>query len=206
MLFAYQLHEAGLVTPEAIKAAHVAGNLPAPLPGQLANGACGIAGLICVVIAGWTTANPTIYRAGLAFQAVIPKVSRFKVTLITGIIATIAAMFQALAMKLLDFVMLYGMLLMPMGAVVFIDFWVFRKIRLRSFYAEVAGKSFNLAAFLAWIITLGVCAYLSLSGMVQIYFVSLPGWFLASVLYIVLSMVYQKKGSPSSNTEEVKND
>ena len=25
---------------------------------------------ICVIVAGWTTANPTIYRAGLAFQAV----------------------------------------------------------------------------------------------------------------------------------------
>jgi purine-cytosine permease-like protein len=33
------------------------------LPGPLAYGACGIAGLICVIIAGWTTANPTIYRA-----------------------------------------------------------------------------------------------------------------------------------------------
>ena len=34
------------------------------LPGPLAYKACGIAGLICVIIAGWTTANPTIYRAG----------------------------------------------------------------------------------------------------------------------------------------------
>ena len=32
----------------------------------------------------WTTANPTIYRAGLAFQAILPKASRFKVTLGTG--------------------------------------------------------------------------------------------------------------------------
>ena len=44
------------------------------LPGPLAYNACGVAGLICVIVAGWTTANPTIYRAGLAFQAIVPAV------------------------------------------------------------------------------------------------------------------------------------
>jgi purine-cytosine permease-like protein len=36
--------------------------LPSPAPGPLAYNAAGLAGVICVVIAGWTTANPTIYR------------------------------------------------------------------------------------------------------------------------------------------------
>jgi purine-cytosine permease-like protein len=62
--------------------------------------------------------HPTIYRAGLAFQAIVPNRSRFTVTLITGLAATIAGMFPAIAMKLLDFVAFYGMLLMPMGAVI----------------------------------------------------------------------------------------
>ena len=43
------------------------------LPGPMAYDACGIAGLLCVIVAGWTTANPTIYRAGLAFQAIMPR-------------------------------------------------------------------------------------------------------------------------------------
>jgi len=98
------------------------------LPGPLAYSACGITGLICVIIAGWTTANPTIYRAGLAFQAILPKTSRFKVTIVTGLIATVAAMFPMIAMKLLGFVAIYGMLLMPMGAVVFVDFWLLKVI------------------------------------------------------------------------------
>ena len=45
---------------------------------------CGVAGLICVIVAGWTTANPTIYRAGLAFQAIMPRASTLRVTLATG--------------------------------------------------------------------------------------------------------------------------
>lgn len=163
------------------------------LPGPLAYRACGIAGLICVIVAGWTTANPTIYRAGLAFQAIMPKVSRFKVTLATGAIATIAGLFPGIAMKLLGFVAFYGMVLMPMGAVIFVDFWLMKKFGLRQYYAREVGTSFNWAAFLTWTITLAVCSVLVFTGQVQIFFVSLPGWFLAAVLYIVFSKIYQKK-------------
>ncbi|WP_317170116.1 hypothetical protein [Rhodocytophaga rosea] len=84
-------------------------------PGVIAYQSAGIAGALCVIIAGWTTANPTIYRAGLAFQAIAPQFRRWKVTLVTGLITTIAACFPALVMKLLDFVALYGLILMPMG-------------------------------------------------------------------------------------------
>ncbi|MBN2447593.1 MAG: hypothetical protein JXO22_12745 [Phycisphaerae bacterium] len=192
MLFAFQLRAAGLINDEAIRAADAAGTLPAPLPGPLAHGACGLAGLICVIIAGWTTANPTIYRAGLAFQAILPKSRRFTVTMVTGLIATAAATFPALAMQLLGFVALYGMLLMPMGAVVFVDFWLMKRLGLSNNYAERAGRVFNPAAFLTWFITLGLCVLLVFKANVEIYFVSLPGWFMAVILYIALSKLLQR--------------
>jgi len=170
------------------------------LPGPLAYQACGIAGLICVIVAGWTTANPTIYRAGLAFQAIVPKFSRYKVTLFTGGIATIAGLFPAIAMKLLGFVALYGMILMPMGSVVFMDFWVLPKLGLRSFYAEYIKTSFNWAAGLTWFLTLGTCVWLVKKSGVQIFFVSLPGWFVAAILYVMLSKFIQKSGAPDATT------
>jgi purine-cytosine permease-like protein len=171
------------------------------LPGPLADNACGIAGLICVIVAGWTTANPTIYRAGLAFQAIMPGVSRKKVTLFTGAVATIAAMFPLIAMKLLGFVALYGLILVPMGAVIFIDFWFMKKLRMRQNYAEAAGKKFNPAAFLAWGLTIAICLGVVFYGGIEIFFVSLPGWFLAAAIYIVVSKIYQKK-APSAPAEE----
>jgi len=183
ILYAYQLH----LNPADIDV----------LPGPLAFRAAGIVGLLCVIIAGWTTANPTIYRAGLAFQALSPKSSRFKVTLITGAIATIAGMFPAIAMKLLGFVALYGLVLMPMGAVIFVDFWLIRKFGLKSYYAELSGKTFNWAAGLAWFVTLATAWLLVKYAGVQIFFVSLPGWFVAAILYVVLSKFYQKKIRPA---------
>jgi len=165
------------------------------LPGPLAYRAAGVAGLVCVIIAGWTTANPTIYRAGLAFQAIMPKKSRFAVTIGTGLLATLAGMFPGVAMKLLGFVALYGLILMPMGAVVFTDFWIFPKLGLKQYYAEHRKLGFNLAAGVAWIATLLICVALVKSGnpIFQLYFVALPGWFIASALYIGISKLTQKE-------------
>jgi purine-cytosine permease-like protein len=177
ILYAYQLH----LNPANTDV----------LPGPMAFKAAGIAGLLCVIIAGWTTANPTIYRAGLAFQALAPKRSRFTITLITGIIATIAGLFPAIAMKLLDFVALYGLLLMPMGAIVFIDFWIMRRAGLTPNFAEIAQRSFNWAAGMAWIVSLAACLILVKFAGLQIYFASLPGWFITAVLYLILSKFMQ---------------
>jgi purine-cytosine permease-like protein len=159
----------------------------AVLPGPLAYRACGVAGLLAVVAAGWTTANPTLYRAGLAFQSLMPASSRFKVTLVTGLIASVTAVFPIVTMRLLGFVALWGMILMPMGAVIFMDFWVLPNLGLRSNFAAAAGIRFNWAAGLAWLLTISLCTGLVLTGRTQIFFVSLPGWFVTSVLYVVLS-------------------
>lgn len=162
------------------------------LPGPLANNACGIAGLLCVIIAGWTTANPTIYRAGLAFQAIAPNIPRFKVTLMTGLVCTIAGMFPAIAMKLLNFVALYGLALMPMGSVIFCDYWMMERLGMKSFYAEFAGKNVNWAPALAWLLTLAICLSAVEMGYIGIYFASLPGWFIAAALYLILSKFLQR--------------
>jgi purine-cytosine permease-like protein len=169
------------------------------LPGPLAHRTAGLAGLLCVIIAGWTTANPTIYRAGLAFQALRPKWSRFKVTLFTGAIAALAGMFPFIAMKLLDFVAVYGMILMPMGAVIFVDFWLIPRLGMRGSFAELSGHSFNWAAGAAWILTLAMClATVFWIGRWSLWFVSLPGWFVAAALYIVLSKAHQNRVRPTA--------
>lgn len=167
------------------------------LPGPLAAEAVGLVGLLCVIVAGWTTANPTIYRAGLAFQAIVPKVSRFKVTFATGLLCAVAGLFPAIAMKLLGFVALYGLVLMPMGAVIFCDYWLMKRFGMQPFYAEAAGKSVNWAPALAWIVTVAVCLVAVNKGYIGLYFASLPGWFVAAALYLGLSRILQRR-SPAT--------
>jgi purine-cytosine permease-like protein len=71
--------------------------------------------------------NPTIYRAGLAFQAILPKLSTAKVTLLAGSLATVAGLFPAFAMKLLGFVALYGFILAPFGAVIVFEHFLHKQ-------------------------------------------------------------------------------
>ncbi len=163
-----------------------------PAPGPIANLGAGVAGLVAVVIAGWTTANPTIYRAGLALQTVTPGWKRWKVTLAVGAITTIAALFPALMMKLLDFVALYGLLLMPMGAVIFADFWIFPRLGLQQYYAEWKHILFSVPAAASWGVTLAVSLFLNRVWGVDVFFLGLPGWFVATGIYIAASYIQQK--------------
>ena len=55
----------------------------------------------------------------------------------------------------------------------------------------------NALAGLAWILTLAACFFFVKYAGIEIFFVSLPGWFVAATLYICISMVYQKKIRPA---------
>jgi len=81
---------------------------------------------------------------------------------------------------------------MPMGTVIFLDYWVLPKLNLKSFFAEAAGISSNWAAGAAWILTLCFCLVLYFRGMEK-FFLFIPGWFIAALLYIGGSMIIQRK-------------
>lgn len=185
------LYAVYLRTPEAM--AFLANDEAPPVaPGPLAYNAIGFFGIIAVVLAGWTTANPTIYRAGLAFQAILPKLSTFWVTIIAGLLATVAGLFPAFAMKLLGFVALYGFILAPVGAIiVFEHFWA-DKFGIRRNYAEWAGIPFNHAFFLAWGISFALFYFISTSMGIFLSFLTLPAWITCGVLFLIISKKSQR--------------
>ena len=186
------LYAVYLKSPEALSFLNN-GQAPPVAPGPLANNAIGVFGIIAVVLAGWTTANPTIYRAGLAFQAIIPKASTFWVTIIAGTIATIAGLFPAFAMKLLGFVALYGFILAPIGAVIVFEHFFAENFGIQKNYAEVAGIKVNKAVLFAWAISFGLFYFISIQFDVFLSFVTLPAWLLSGILFLIFSKRFQKK-------------
>lgn len=166
---------------------------PPVAPGPLAYNAIGVFGILLVITAGWTTANPTIYRAGLAFQAIIPKASTFWVTIAAGTIATIAGLFPAVAMKLLDFVALYGFILAPVGAIIVFEHFFAGKAGITKNYAERAGISFNVAVLLAWGLSFAIFYLVSVSQGVFLPFLTLPAWLCCGVLFLVFGRVLNRK-------------
>lgn len=169
------------------------GLIPPVAPGPLAYDILGIFGAITVVFAGWTTANPTIYRAGLAFQAIFPQTSSARATLVAGAIATFAGLFPAFAMKLLDFVALYGFILAPVGAIITFEHFFGARWGTSANLAEKTGVSFHKPAFLAW--CLSTLFYLLLGWISGIFlsFLILPAWLTSGFLYLWLNRIFDVK-------------
>lgn len=158
-----------------------------PVPGPMANNVVGLAGIICVILAGWTTANPTIYRAGLAFQAILPKLSRMKVTLATGGIATLAGVFPAFAWKLLGFVGLYGTILAPIGAIIFFDWYFHRKGDPERLHNTKPASSFSMPVLISWVIPVAAALYFIQVKGISAWYFPLPCWIACGLLYLVLT-------------------
>jgi cytosine permease len=151
-------------------------------PGLMAFEAVGLAGAVGVFIAGWTTANPTLYRAGLALQAVTPDWPRWKITAVTGVITSILSCFPLFFMKLLDYVAIYGLILMPIGAVVFAEHWIFPWLKIPQYRAEKKGMFIDWIVLAVWAGTLVICFFLP----IHLYFRWLPGYFIALMGYTTL--------------------
>jgi NCS1 family nucleobase:cation symporter-1 len=179
--------------------------LQRPLPeldaGEVAYQALGWAGAIAVIIAGWTTSNPTLYRAGLAFQAITPNWSRAKVTLVTGLVTTVIACFPFVFTKLLDFVGIYGLLLAPAGAIVVTEHWIFPRLGLTRYWASQMNVALNWPALIAWTVAIAMALVLQATGVLHLFFLFLPVYVLTSVLYLGLAWLFGAR-MPSSRPDQ----
>ena len=177
--------------------------------GSVAYTALGATGALAVLIAGWTTSNPTIYRAGLALQVVTPNWPRWFVTLVAGAVTTIVACSPFVFKHLLDFVGYYGLLLMPAGAIVVVEHWIFPRIGLTQYRVSRNRRLVNWPALISWGVALLVAitlekegplykllmwrhfdsaaAVVGKLGVLHLFFLVIPVWFITAVIYIVLS-------------------
>lgn len=155
--------------------------------GEVGYQALGWVGALAVVIAGWTTSNPTLYRVGLAFQAVTPNWSRAKVTLVAGIVTTVVACFPFVFTGLLDYVAIYGLLISPIGAIVVTEHWIFPRTGLHRYWVSRKGMTLNWAALLAWGLSVALAVGLERSGLLHLFFLFIPVYGFAMIAYWVLA-------------------
>jgi len=163
--------------------------------GEVAFQSLGFAGIIAVIIAGWTTSNPTIYRAGLAFQSLNHNWSRAQVTVIAGVATTIIACFPFVFTKLLGFVGIMGLMLAPVGAVIVTEHWIFPKIGFTRYWSHYRKNTTNLAAVLTWFASLLLAFYLEQIATVHLFFLLTPVWIFATILYIGLASLMGARGA-----------
>ncbi|MDO3386662.1 hypothetical protein QWI17_12515 [Gilvimarinus sp. SDUM040013] len=154
--------------------------------GAVAYQALGATGILVVIIAGWTTSNPTIYRAGLAFQSLHPRWNRSVVTVVTGVVTTVIACFPFVFTQLMDFVGLMGLILAPVGAVIVTEHWLFPRMGLTRYWNLYRGGYLNWPACLAWGLSLLAAWGFNALGL-HLFFLLLPTWITATLIYIALA-------------------
>ncbi|WP_369056196.1 purine-cytosine permease family protein [Kineococcus terrestris] len=155
-------------------------------PGTVAFEALGHAGLATVVVAGWTTANANLYRSGLAGQGVFPKLSRQKVTLITGVVVVAAAAFPFVYRNYLIFVTYAGIALVPIGGILFAEHHLLPRLGMTRFWARYKGVT-NVPALLAWGTSIAAAATAVALGLMPEFIAFVPAFLLSAALYVLLA-------------------
>jgi len=158
-----------------------------PVPGVMAYESIGSLGVVAVLVAGWTTANPNIYRAGLAFDSMWPgRYSTQFLTLVAGGTATFAGLFPILAYRVLTFTGLFGTTVAPIGGIIFADCFLAHRIDVQRFPAEARQCAVNHNVLYAWLLCAVPAIYLIVvCGWFAAYF-PLPCWLLTMLLYLSL--------------------
>jgi cytosine permease len=175
-------------------------------PGSVAYAALGASGILAVIIAGWTTSNPTIYRAGLAFSSLNHTWGRTRVTIVVGIITTIIACSPFVFSGLLGFVGYMGLLLAPVGAIIVAEHWLFNKIGLTRYWSLYKGNQTNMAALITWLVAMAVGVAVEQSGLLHLFFILIPLWIFSTILYIALASAMGAKESYPQAADEIKSE
>ena len=156
-------------------------------PGDVAYYALGATGFVIVIVAGWTTANSNLYRAGLAAQAVVPSVSRKKVTLIVGSVVVVGSCFPFIYRSILPLLTYAGLVLVPIGGIVFAEQMVFPRLGYKSHWRRLKGVKDNVPALMTWAISLVFGFGLNFLDIIPFVYLFLPTWVVSICVYTVLA-------------------
>jgi NCS1 family nucleobase:cation symporter-1 len=91
---------------------------------------------------------------------------------------------------MLDFVVVYGLILMPMGTIVVVEHWLFPRLGWSRFWAARKGLLINWPAMIAWLGSVVAGLVASYVGWIHLFFVFMPVWVLAAVAYVILAGMY----------------
>ncbi|MEL0635359.1 hypothetical protein V6259_01070 [Marinomonas sp. TI.3.20] len=168
-------------------------------PGDVAFQALGLSGFVIVIIAGWTTANANLYRAGLAAQAIFTRYSRKQATLAVGLVTMVVACFPFVFSQMLPLLTYAGLLVVPVGAIVFAEHVIFPKIGFSRYWVSFQKLTHSTPAIASWGIGLVFGFGLNTLNVMSFYYLFLPTWVVTIIVYTLLAKRY---GADKDYTEE----
>ena len=159
-------------------------------PGDVAYYALGWSGFVIIIVAGWTTAITNLYRAGLAAQAIYTNYSLRKTTMIVGVAMIIVACFPFVFSQILPLLTYAGLLVVPVGAIVFTEHQIFPRIGYTRYWLKFQEYKNSSPAVLSWIIGLIFGFGLNALDVMSFYYLFIPTWFFTILVYTFLAGKY----------------
>jgi len=131
-------------------------------------------------------------------QSLNPKWSREKVTLVVGIITAIIACSPFVFSQLLGFLGIMAVIMAPIGAIIFAEHYLFKRMGMTRYWRIGRGDKLNTPAAITWGLS-ALFAYIlgSVFG-IHIFFLFIPTWIVALILYPLLSSFM---GAKSAGTD-----
>ena len=172
-------------------------------PGDVAYYALGWSGFVIVIVAGWTTAITNLYRAGLAAQAIFTNVSRSRSTMVVGIAMVVIACFPFVFSKILPLLTFAGLVVVPVGAIVFAEHQIFPRIGYTRYWSKYQDYANSTAAVASWGLGLIFGFGLNQLNVMSFFYLFIPTWFFTIIVYTLLAGKYgAKKTYPEAIKKE----
>ncbi|MCL7762753.1 hypothetical protein MPF19_04940 [Polaribacter sp. Z014] len=171
-------------------------------PGDVAYYALGWSGFVIVIVAGWTTAVANLYRAGLAAQAIFTKTSRKKTTIIVGVVTMVVACFPFVFSQMLPLLTYAGLLVVPVGSIVFAEHQIFPKIGYTRYWSHYRQLTFSTPAIASWALGLVFGFGLNALNIMSFYYLFIPTWIFTILIYTFLAGRYGAKNKYPEEEEK----
>ncbi|MCM4172772.1 hypothetical protein DHD32_14870 [Arenibacter sp. TNZ] len=172
-------------------------------PGDVAYYALGWSGFVIVIVAGWTTAITNLYRAGLAAQAIFYNHSRKKTTIVVGLLTIAIACFPFVFSQILPLLTYAGLLVVPVGAIVFAEHQIFPRIGYTRYWSYYRQLTFSTPAVASWALGLVFGFGLNALNVMSFFYLFIPTWVFTILVYTFLAARYgAKKGYPEAEKQE----
>ncbi|MGB5818874.1 MAG: hypothetical protein WBG90_05265 [Saonia sp.] len=177
-------------------------------PGDVAYYALGWSGFVIVIVAGWTTAITNLYRAGLAAQAIFFNHSRKKTTIVVGLVTIVIACFPFVFSQILPLLTYAGLLVVPVGAIVFAEHQIFPRIGYTRYWSSYRQLTFSTPAVAAWGLGLVFGFGLNALNVMSFFYLFIPTWIFTILIYTVLAARYgaKEKYPEPEKQEKIRNE
>ncbi len=151
--------------------------------------------VIAIILAAWTTNDNNLYSGALSLNAMFPKLNKWIITVISGVVGTVLALFGInTAAGFQTFLGIIAILIPPAASIMIIDYYFFKGKANCSFDADKLEESANIRVLplIAWAIGIAFGFIVQYSTVKLTSITALDTIIVSGAVYLVIMLIAGK--------------